>query len=64
MVRIFVYDGRRFPDPDPDMPVDQVKKSLADFFGELTNATSEERVEGDDTIIEFKRTVGTKGPVA
>ncbi len=25
MARIFVYDDREFPDPDPEMSVDQVK---------------------------------------
>ena len=25
MARVFVYDGREFPDPDPEMSVDQVK---------------------------------------
>ena len=25
MTRVFVYDDREFPDPDPQMSVDQVK---------------------------------------
>ena len=61
MARVFVYDGRRFPDPDPGMDVDQVKASLADFFGEIANATVKETKEGEDTIYEFQRRVGTKG---
>ena len=31
MARIFVYDDREFPDPDPEMTVDQVKATLSDF---------------------------------
>ena len=59
--RIFVYDGKRFPDPDPEMPVDDVKAMLATFYGDLANATVKETKEGDDTVIEFQRRVGTKG---
>ena len=29
MARVFVYDGREFPDPDPGMSVDQVKATLS-----------------------------------
>ncbi len=28
MARVFVYDDREFPDPDPEMTVDQVKAFL------------------------------------
>ena len=61
MARIFVYDEREFPDPDPNMTVDQVKATLADFYGELTNATVKETNREEDTIYEFQRRVGTKG---
>ena len=61
MARIFVYDNREFPDPDPGMSVDQVKTSLSDFFGELTNATVKETKRGEDTVYEFQKRVGTKG---
>ena len=61
MARIFVYDEREFPDPDPGMTVEQVKQTLADFYGEIANASVKETAQGDDTIIEFQRRVGTKG---
>ena len=61
MVRKFIYDGREFPDPDPNMTVDQVRKSMADFFGELANATVQEAKEGDDTVYTFQRRTGVKG---
>ena len=61
MARIFVYDDREFPDPDPEMSVEQVKATLADFYGEIANASVKETTRGDDTIIEFQRRVGTKG---
>ena len=34
---------------------------LADFYGELANATVNERKEDADTVYEFQRRVGTKG---
>ena len=61
MTRIFVYDDREFPDPDPQMSVDQVKSTLADFYGEIANASVKETPRGNDTIYEFQRRVGTKG---
>lgn len=61
MARIFVYDDREFPDPDPEMSVEQVKQTLSDFYGEIANASVKETVRGNDTIIEFQRRVGTKG---
>jgi PRTRC genetic system protein C len=61
MARIFVYDGREFPDPDPQMSVDDVRQSMTNFFPELANAESKPSKRGNDDIIEFRRRVGTKG---
>lgn len=61
MARVFVYDGREFPDPDPNLSVDEVRQSMGNFFPELSNAETKETKRGEDTIIEFKRRVGTKG---
>ena len=61
MARKFVYDGREFEDPDPEMTVEQVRISLADFYGELANATVTETKRGEDTIHQFNKRVGTKG---
>ncbi len=61
MARKFLYDGREFPDPDPDMTVEEVKKGLAGFYGELDNAGVTETQQGEDTVYEFQRRVGTKG---
>ena len=61
MARIFVYDDREFPDPDPELSVEQVKATLADFYGEIANASVKETARGEDTIYEFQRRVGTKG---
>jgi PRTRC genetic system protein C len=62
MSRIFVYDGREFPDPDPSLSVEEVRKQLSDFFPELTNAdTREERRSDDEVRYTFTRRIGTKG---
>jgi len=59
--RIFVYDGREFPDPDPTKSVDDVKAMMADFFPELANAEVKEAARGEDTLYEFVKKVGVKG---
>ena len=64
MTRLFVYDDREFPDPDPQMSVEQVKNTLSDFYGEIANASVKETPRGNDTIYEFQRRVGTKGSPA
>lgn len=60
-MRIFIYEGREFPDPDPNMSVEQVKSTMSDFFPELSNAEVKQETRGDDTLYEFVKRVGTKG---
>ncbi len=62
--RVFAYDGREFPDPDPTMSTNQVKSTLANFFPELATATIREHKDDKDpekTVYEFVRQTGTKG---
>ncbi|MGD9889892.1 MAG: PRTRC system protein C [Dehalococcoidia bacterium] len=61
MVRHFIYDGREFPDPDPRLPVEAVRRQLAEFFPELTNADTREEQREGDTVYTFTRRIGTKG---
>ena len=61
MARIFVYEGREFPDPDPNLDVDGIKKMMTDFFPELSNAEVKEVARGEDTLYEFAKKVGVKG---
>jgi len=61
MGRVFVYDDREYPDPDPQMTPDEVKTWLGNMLPELANAETKESKRGDDTIYEFKRRVGVKG---
>ena len=60
-MRIFVYDGREFPDPDPTLSPDDVRKMFVDFFPELANAEIKEQKRGDDTLVHLIRKTGTKG---
>jgi PRTRC genetic system protein C len=61
MARVFVYDGREFPDPDPNLEVEAVKKMMTDFFPELANAETKQAARGEDTLYEFVKKVGVKG---
>lgn len=61
MARVFVYDGREFPDPDPKVSVEDVRKQLAEFFPELANAETREEQRDEDTVYTFTRRIGTKG---
>lgn len=61
MARVFVYDGREFPDPDPNMSPEEVRQSMTNFFPELANAETQQSKRGEDDIFEFKKRVGTKG---
>ncbi|MFA5186769.1 MAG: PRTRC system protein C [Patescibacteria group bacterium] len=61
MTREFIYDGRTFPDPDPEMAVDDVRRMWADFLPELATAETKQIQQGDVTVITFEKRVGTKG---
>lgn len=61
MARIFVYEGKEYPDPDPAMSVDEVRQSLVNFFPELANAEVKVSTRGEDTLHTFSKRVGTKG---
>lgn len=60
-MRVFVYDGREFPDPDPSLTPDEVRQQMTDFFPELANAEVKEHKRGEDTLYELVRKVGVKG---
>jgi len=61
MARIIVYDGREFPDPNPNLSIDQVKSMMTEFFPDLANAEVKETSRDEDTLHEFIRKVGVKG---
>ena len=60
--RVFVYNGTEYPDPDPQRTPDQIRRELARFVPELTNADIREEVRQDGTVqFVFSRRIGTKG---
>ena len=61
MARLFIYEGREFPDPDETLAVEDVKKRMSEFFPELTNADTREEKRGDDVAYTFTKRIGTKG---
>ena len=61
MARIFLYDGREFPDPDPHLSVEEVRQQLSVFFPELSNADTREERRGENTVYTFSKRLGTKG---
>lgn len=61
MARIFQYDGREIPDPDPSMTTEQVRQSLVEFYPELSNADTKETKRADTQVFTFSKRVGTKG---
>ena len=61
MARVFVYDNREFPDPDPSSTPEEVRQSMTNFFPELANAEISSTKRGEDDVYEFRKRVGTKG---
>jgi PRTRC genetic system protein C len=61
MARIFVYDGREFPDPDESKTPEEIRLMMTDFFPELANGTVKEHKRDDDTLFELVKRVGVKG---
>ena len=64
MARVFIYEGREFPDPDPNLSADEVRQMMTSFFPELANAEIREHARDGDTLHELVRRVGTKGTMA
>lgn len=61
MARIFVYEGKEYPDPDSSMSTNDVRESWVNYFPELSNAETKETKRGEDTLITFTKRAGTKG---
>ena len=59
--RVFIADNRQFPDPDPGLSVDEVKRMLADFMPELHNAEIKQVEKEGKIYVQFIKKVGTKG---
>lgn len=60
--RVFMFNNRRFPDPNPKAEPAEVRELLAVADPDITNAS----IEGPDmkvgkAVYKFVRQVGTKG---
>lgn len=62
MTRLFQFNGIRLPDPNPNMPVDEVKALYAAQYPELATAVvNGPEAVGDKMRYTFERAVGSKG---
>jgi PRTRC genetic system protein C len=59
--RVFIYDGREFPDPGPQFTPDEVREQLAQFFPDLINADVTSETKDGVQRVAFKKRIGTKG---
>jgi PRTRC genetic system protein C len=63
-VRVFVIDrtGVEIPDPDPQMPLEDVMSLYSGLYPELTTATVHgPEYRDDQAVYRFKSVIGTKG---
>lgn len=59
--RVFVYDGREYEDPDPELSIDTVKEAMVMSLPELANSTYKKTKRGDGTLaVEFEKVSGGK----
>ncbi len=62
MTRLFQFNGIRLPDPNPSMPVDEVKALYAGQYPELATAVvNGPEAVGDKMRYTFERAIGSKG---
>ena len=62
ITRIFNFNGRNFPDPNPAISPEEVKRYYANLHPELLNAAVEGgEFESDVQEFRFIRAVGSKG---
>lgn len=61
MARIFIYEQREYPDPDPSKTPEEVRALYADSLPDLLNAEIREHKRDQDTVYELVRRVGVKG---
>ena len=62
MSRLFLFNGIRLPDPNPEMSVEEVKALYAAQYPELaTAAFNGPEAVGDKMRYTFERAIGSKG---
>ena len=59
--RQFIYNNAVLEDPDPSMSDADVKKFYESLYPDLTTATMSIENKPDVKVIQFKKSVGTKG---
>lgn len=61
--RVFISEKSKIelPDPNPQMPVEQVQQFYSGMYPELTTATYHKVFKEDTYTYTFKSIIGTKG---
>ena len=60
--REFIFNGSRFPDPDPQMSIEQVRELLTPSYPEIATATvTGPEDTGTSLRYSFSRAIGSKG---
>jgi PRTRC genetic system protein C len=62
LLRQFVFNGTRIPDPNPQMSIDQVRDLLTPSYPEIATATMTGPEDtGTSLRYSFSRAIGSKG---
>ena len=59
--RVFIADNQEIEDPDPALPIEDVRRILADYMLELHNCDVHEEDKDGKHYVAFIKRVGTKG---
>ncbi len=59
--RNFYVNGRRIADPNPDLPIDEVRTFLSGTYPELNNSSYTQESTQAEIKVTFSSSVGHKG---
>lgn len=61
MERVFKYNGRTFPDPNPLMEPEQLRGVFAIEYPEIASAGIDVEIRKNKQVITFQKVLGAKG---
>lgn len=59
--RVFKYNGRTFPDPNPNIEPEQVRGVLSMEYPEIASAGIDIEMRGERMVVTFQKVLGSKG---
>lgn len=61
-VRVFMYNGVKLDDPNPNMSIEQVRVALSAVYGDIATAElTGPEPRGNKHVYTFRRSAGMKG---